>query len=68
MLVRGGADHDAPRLGHLLEPRGRVRGIPDGGVVHAQVVTDLADDDQARVDANAHLQAEPALRLERLGA
>ena len=49
VLLRGGADHHAPRLGHLLEPRRQVRGVPDRGVVHAQVVADLAHHDQARV-------------------
>ena len=67
VLLRRRADHHAPRLRHLLEPRGQVGGIAHRRVVHAQVITDLAHHDQARVDANAHLQAEPALGLERLG-
>src|SRR5438093_1469043 len=67
VLLSCGAEHPAPRLRHLLEPRCQVGGIAHRRVVHAQIVADLADDNEARVDANAHLQAEAALSLERLG-
>ena len=40
---------------------------PDRRVVHAQVIADLAHHHEPRVQANAHLQAEPALGLEGLG-
>jgi len=36
----------------LLEAGGEVSRIPDGGVVHAQVVADCADDDGTGVDPN----------------
>src|SRR5262249_34474867 len=62
-----GAEHHTPRLRHLLEACRQVGGVPDGGVVHAQVIADLAHHDGAGVDANPHLQAEPALGPERLG-
>jgi hypothetical protein len=45
-----------------LEPRGEVRRIADGRVVHLQVVADGADDDRPGVDADARLEVEPALR------
>src|SRR5438105_2106996 len=67
VLLRGSANHHAPRLGHLLEPCCQVSGIADRRIIHAQVITDLADDHEARVDAYAHLQAESTLGLERLG-
>jgi hypothetical protein len=67
VLLCGGTDDHTPRLRHLLEPRGQIGGIPHRRVVHAQVIADLADDHEARVDANAHLQAEPALGMQRLG-
>jgi hypothetical protein len=54
-------------LGHLLEPCREVRGVTHRGVVHTQVIANLADDDQARIDANTHLEAESTLCLEHLG-
>ena len=67
LLVRRRADHHAPRLRHLLEPRGQVGGIADRRVIHPEVIPDFPHHDQPRVQAKAHLQAEPALGLEGLG-
>ena len=49
------------RLGELLHARGEPDGVPLRGVVHAQIVADLADHDLARVDSHADGEVEPAL-------
>ena len=49
--------------GLVVHARGHVRGVADRSIVHAQVVTDLTDNNQSCVQADAHLQAETALRL-----
>jgi hypothetical protein len=67
VLVRRRTDHHTPWFGHLLEPRGQVGGITHRRVIHAQVIADLADNHEARVNANAHLQCEPTLGPEGLG-
>ena len=43
-------DRDASGFARLLESRRHVRGIPDGGVVHPQVVADAPHDDDAGVE------------------
>src|ERR671935_2719249 len=44
--------------------RRQVDSVTDRRVAHAQVVSALADDDQAGVDADPHLQEKAALSLE----
>ena len=56
---------DRAGLGVLLKPRGKIRGVSDRGVVHAQVVADLADHHHPRVDPHAH--ADLAQRHHPLG-
>jgi hypothetical protein len=51
--LRGG-QHGAGG-GHLLHPRGQVRGLADRGVVHAQVAADRAHHDLAGVEADPDL-------------
>jgi len=48
-----------PGGGELLHPRREVRGLPDGGVVHAEVAPDRPHYDLARVEPhpNLHLNA-----------
>ena len=65
-------DEHAPGRRGRLQARGEVRGVADGGVVHAQVVADAADHHDARVDADAHAEIDAvrvgellAQRLER---
>ena len=60
-------DDDLARGRRLQEPGGHVGGVPDRGVVHAEVAADAADHHQARVEALAHLELDAALLLE-LGA
>ena len=62
--VRRFADQHAAGAGRLLEPRRDVRRVADRGVVHPQVVADAADDDRARVEADAHPEAGPCAGLE----
>ena len=56
------ADENRPRLGLVLQPRRDIRRVADGGVVHAQVVADLADHDHARVQPDAQPQWRLAVR------
>ena len=44
---RLGRDHDRAGIGELLHPRGQVRRLADGGVVHTEIAADGADDDLA---------------------
>src|SRR3990172_5343402 len=46
------ADRPRPRLGQRLQARGQVHGVSLGGVVHAEVVPDLADDHEPRIHAD----------------
>jgi len=62
--VRCLADHHAARPGRLLHARGEVRRVADRGVVHAQVVADLADDHRTGVETDTELKADALLRLE----
>ena len=64
--VRRLTHQHAARAGHLLQARRQVGGISHGGVVHAQVIADLANDYQASVEPQAHLQGQAALRLQLL--
>jgi hypothetical protein len=50
------ADADRAGVGVPLQTRGEVGGVADGGVVHAQVVADLADHHRTGVQANAQSQ------------
>ena len=53
----GGGQHRAGR-GHLLHPRGQVRGLADRGVAHAQIVADGAHHDLAGVESDADLDRD----------
>jgi hypothetical protein len=44
----GGRDQDGPRLRGCLHPRRDVHGVTEGGVLVAEVRSDVADDDRAR--------------------
>jgi len=57
-------DQNRPRLGQALQPSGHMSGIANGGVVHAQVVADAADHDQAAVEADAYAQLHIVAGLE----
>jgi hypothetical protein len=59
-------DDDATGLGRLLEARGDVRRVADRRVVHAEVVSDTAHDDEAGVDALPDLEGQPLPPLELL--
>ena len=48
------ADANLPWRSHRLKPRGDVGGVTDSGVVHPQLVANLADDDRAGVGAHPH--------------
>ncbi len=55
--ARGGfGDQDLAGGGGLLEPRRHVGGVAHRRVVHAQVVADRADHDEAGVESHAHLE------------
>ena len=55
----------APGRRGSLQAGGEVGGIADRGVVHAQVVSDASDHDDARVDADPHLEID-VLRVREL--
>ena len=60
--MRGALGHaDAARLGQRLHALRQRHGVTLRGVVHAQVVADLADHDLARVQPDPHAEVEPAL-------
>jgi hypothetical protein len=50
------AQQDRAGCAGLLETRGEVGGVADGGVVHSQVVADRADDHVARVEPHTKTQ------------
>jgi hypothetical protein len=56
---RIGRDHDRAGIGELLHPRGQVRRLADGGVIHVEVATNGAHDDLARVEPDADLDDRP---------
>jgi hypothetical protein len=49
-----------PRLGELLHPLRQPDRVPEGRVVHAQIVADPAHDDLSRVEADADGEVEAA--------
>jgi hypothetical protein len=53
------------RAGELLHPRGQVRGLADGGVVHVEVAVDRPHDHLARIETHADLHVD-ALRAPEL--
>jgi hypothetical protein len=55
--MRGGADEHAARSGVLLQSRRDVRRVADGGVIHPEIVADLAHHDWTRVESDPHLEA-----------
>ena len=62
----GLGDHDGPGLGEGLHPSRQVGGVADRGVVHPEVITDPADDDQPAVETQAQADLDAALLLELL--
>ena len=58
------ADHHAARPGRLLHAGSEVRRVADRGVVHAQVIADLADHHRTGVETDPELKADILLRLE----
>ncbi len=60
---RGGALEGGGELLHALR---QAHGVTLGGVVHAQVVADLADDHVARVEADARLEVQAVLAAQLL--
>ena len=58
---------DRVRRGQLLHARRETHRVALRGVVHAQVVADLADDDLAGVETHAHREAEPVSALHLAG-
>jgi hypothetical protein len=59
---RGGAERGA-RLRELLQTRGEVRGLTDGGVVHVEVRADGADQHVPRVQTDANLNRDAVAPL-----
>ena len=53
-----GRQPDGPRRRELFHPSGQVGGLAHGGVVHAEVRADGADDDLAGVEADADLHLD----------
>src|SRR5262249_7745635 len=62
--VRRLTHQHAARTGHLLQTRRQVSRVSHSGIVHAQVVADLANDHQASVEPYAHLQSQSTLHLQ----
>ena len=64
---RGVTDQDHSRFGALLQARRQVGSIADGGVVHAEIVTNAADHDEPGVQTHAehtgHAVRFPKLRV-----
>ena len=52
-------DENRTRFREFLHPRGKVRGVPQGGVVHPQIVPDAAHDHRPRVEAHTHREIQP---------
>ena len=55
------ADQDDAGLARLLEARRKVDGVALSRVVHPEVVADLAHDDRAAVEADAHAELDALL-------
>ena len=58
------ADEKLSGLGFVLQTSGNIGRIADGGVVHPQVVANLADHDHARVEPDAQPQLDGAGRAD----
>ena len=58
LLCRVPRQVDATGLGNLFHARGQMHGRPLGGVIHAQVVADLADHHRAGMHAHAQAKIE----------
>jgi hypothetical protein len=67
VAVRGLGRLDRGGLGGLLHPRGKVRCVADSGVIHAQVVADLAHDDGPAVEPDPYTQLDTVLARELSG-
>ena len=61
------SQQDRSGLGHLLHPRGQVRGLPDRRVVHAEIAADGAHHHLARVEAHPDLDRHPVAAKHPLG-
>ena len=64
---RVGGQQSRARTGELLHARRQMRGLPDGGVVHVQVVANRAHHHLAGVQPDADLDVEPLLAPQLLG-
>jgi hypothetical protein len=62
-----GGHEDRAGHSHLLHAGGEVSGLTDGGVVHAKVAADGANDDFAGVEADANLERDARGALDGLG-
>jgi hypothetical protein len=60
-------DKDRARRRHLLDARGEVRRLPDGGVVHPEIAADRAHHDISRVQADADLDRDSFPPMDILG-
>ena len=58
-LLRAPAHDDLARFGEAEEARRQVGRVAHRRVVHAQIPTDGADHDEARVDPHAHAELDP---------
>jgi hypothetical protein len=63
-----GSEQDRTRGRHLLHAGSQVRGLPHGGVVHAEVRPDGANDDLARVQTDPDLDGDALGSPQFLGA
>src|SRR5262249_38277104 len=63
---RGFGEIYLARLSKVLHPRRETDRVPLRRIVHAQVVSDLPDDNLARVEAHPGREPEPALAVELL--
>ncbi len=64
-IGRGLRDEARVRLGQRFDPLREAHGVPLRGVVHAQVVADLADHHLARVEPDARREVEAVLAAHR---
>ena len=58
-LVGVPGDKNRARSREILHPKSKVRGVPQGGVVHPQIVPDAAHDHRSRVETHAHREIQP---------
>ncbi len=66
-VMDGLGDDDLSGLGCLQEARGDIRRVADCSVVHAEVASDAAHDDQPGVESLAHPEVDAAVAF-KLGA